>query len=306
MVNGFRVGRLELPAVLLHEPQKESVGVELSLSEKALHFSPELQQDTEKVVEVLRKGGRNISNGASFCFADVDIFQTNGRLRISAALGSSQYYYNLLHAAFDKEVREDAPELARRISSLVPAEQILDPSHIGMHPLSSGVGLTTVVRLADNRTVLTRRSEHVAIQPGRVHVAVAEGFSSRDVQKGETIDLRQVVLRSLKEELLKEGTQIEEGELDVHIFGLMVDLRLMWPGFLAEVRLPLTSEEIGSGEGFAPDKWERDKIWFPRLDLQSAVDELKDIDSWTGGGSLAVALSLIKEFGEERVNQAFS
>lgn len=302
---GTRIGNVLIPAVLLHEFREESVDVILRFGGKQLTFQEELLPIRDRIVEALKNLGHVVHNGPTFCYADVDVTEDAGQLRVEVELGKSEYFNNLFHLGLDEPLRSQDPQILESLTKLVEIDRILDPTLIGGYPLSSGVGVTTVARLVHGTTLLTRRSKSVAVQPGRIHVAAAEALSMRDLEEHKTVDLKGAILRSLYEEILREGTQLNADDIGVHVFGLSVDLRLMWPGFLAEISLPFTWEQIEAGQGFAPDKWERDKIWPVKLDPESCAKELRNISEWTGFGSLALVLSLIREYGEERVNQAF-
>lgn len=298
---GFRIGNLTMPSVLLNKRRETSVEVTMVRTDKELILPPEILNIRDETVKILKGKGRIVSDGESFCWASVHIHDDGNQVTIDVELGKSRYFNSLLSTVFDVDISGDDPDLKNRLSSIVDVDRLFTPEGIGMHPLSTGVGVCCVLITSDGFTVLTKRSEAVALQPGRLHPATAEGFSLRDLSEGREISLRNAIRRSLAEEL--NITELSGEEIFVH--GLAVDLNIMRPAILAEIRIPFTWEDIRPGQEHSPDKWEHEKVWPVRFSPNDCAQELGRIEQWTGG-SHALTLSLIREFGEEAVKDAFN
>lgn len=303
---GLVVGNLTIPAVLLHGRTDESVQMTLRMGTETLELSVELQEICDRIAAIHADQGQIITDGRSFFWSNIEVKETDDHVSIDIGLGGCRYYPTLLTVGLDEQMRKIDSSIGNGIRELVDVEEILKPEKIGSHPLRGGAGLTSIVRTSDSYTILTRRSDSVVVQPSRIHTAIAEGFSWRDLSEAKSLDLRKAVERSLTEELLSEGTELEDKRVGVHVLGFCVDLRIMRPGILIEVITPFSKKEIEEGQFFAHDKWEREKIWSVPFDPRSCAKELRRIDEWTGFGALALTLSLIKEFGEKEVITAFS
>lgn len=304
ITKGLVVGNLTIPAVLLHYRTDESVQMTLRMSKEPLELSAELQEICDKVAAIHADQGQIITDGRSFFWSKIQVEESD-RTSVDIKLGICRYYPTLLTVGLDEQMRRIDPSIGKRIRELVDVEEILRPEKIGGNPLRGGAGLTSIVRTSDDYTVLTRRSDSVVVQPSRIHTAIAEGFSWRDLSGANSLDLRMAVERSLTEELLPEGIQLEDKQIGVHVLGFCVDLRIMRPGILIEVSLPFSRKEVEEGQFHSHDKWERKEIWSVPFNPNSCAKELRRINEWTGFGALALTLSLMKEYGEDQVQRSF-
>lgn len=217
-------------------------------------------------------------------------------------VGNSWYQFNLLHAVFEDQIRADHPELAETLLRHVREEDLFDLGKLG-GPLSSGVGITTVVVLKDRQTVMAHRSKEVSVNADIDHPALAEGVNPEEGSGGE-IDLPAVAVRSAVEEL-----NLPVGREDLVFLGLAVDGRYWWPGIIAKVEVPLTWQEVKEISEEARDRWERDNVRFTPYTPQGIAEELQFATEpgrgVTGFGSMALLQAGIFDFGRSAMDAAF-
>ena len=256
-----------------------------------------ITQELERISEQILNKKKGAVNNATFNYRRAEVSQDRLRLEV----GLSQYRYNLLHAAFEPGMVESHPEFLGQMREQVRQEDLFDLDNLG-GPLSSGVGITTVVVLADNLTVMIRRSNKVSMNANLDHPALAEGVNPEEGLAGK-IDLPSVAIRSAKEEL---NLPIERK--DVLFLGMCVDGRYWWPGIIAKVKVPFTWQEVRDRSEGARDRWERDDIRFIPYTPEGIADELRHAmepgKGVTGFGSIALLQAGIVDFGKEVMEKA--
>ena len=214
----------------------------------------------------------------------------------------SRYQFNLLHAAFEDLVRKERPEIAEALLQFVSEDDLFDLNKLG-GPLSSGVGITTVVVLADQQTIMTHRSKEVSLNADLNHTALAEGVNPEE-GLGREIDLPSVAVRAAVEEL-----NLPVDREDLVFLGLAIDGRYWSPGIIAKVEIPLTWQEVKERSERARDRWERDNIRFIPYTPEGIAEELRYAlepgKGVTGFGAIALLESGIYDFGQEEMERAF-
>ncbi|HEX7456431.1 MAG TPA: hypothetical protein VF303_03115 [Candidatus Nanoarchaeia archaeon] len=221
---------------------------------------------------------------------------------LALEVGKSWYRYNLLHAAFEDRLREEHPEVFEVLLHHVRPEDLFNLKALG-GPLSSGVGITTVVVLAEGLTVMVHRSKGVSVNADMDHPALAEGVNPEAGVTGE-IDLPKVAIRSGLEEL-----GISTRQEDLVFLGLCADGRYWWPGLIARVEVSLTWNELRYRSESARDRWERSNIRFisytPKGIAQELAFAMEPGRGVTGFGSMALLEAGIADFGREEMEAAF-
>lgn len=257
-----------------------------------------IPQEVREVSERLLQIKKPRVNGHTFHYRSAKVTSDG----IDIEVGISRYGLNLLHAAFEAAIRREHPQFAEVLLRYVREEDLFDRSKLG-GPLSSGVGITTVVVLADRQTVMVHRSKEVSVNADIDHTALAEGVNPEEGETGE-IDLAAVAIRAGVEEL---ELPIHREDL-VHL-GLCVDGRYWWPGIISKVEVPLTWQEVKERSEKARDRWEMDDIRFIPYtpegiakELQFAVEPGRGV---TGFGSMALLQAGVFDFGRAAMDTAF-
>ena len=258
----------------------------------------DVHDDIRKVSEKLLEIKQPSVNNETFHYRRAKVSDDGIELEV----GRSRYQFNLLHAAFEDSIRLDHPELAEILLRHVREDDLFDLGKLG-GPLSSGVGITTVIVLKDRQTIMVHRSKEVSLNADTDHPALAEGVNPEEDVSGE-IDLSSVAIRSGVEEL---NLPIRREDL-VHL-GLCVDGRYWSPGNIAKVEVPLTWQEVKERSEKARDRWERDDIRFIPYTPQGIAKELQLANEpgrgVTGFGSMALLQAGIYDFGRSAVDAAF-
>lgn len=221
---------------------------------------------------------------------------------INIEVGRSRYQLNLLHAVFEDSIRRDHPEMVETLLRHVREEDLFNLGKLG-GPLSSGVGITTVVVLADRQTIMVHRSKEVSVNADIDHTALAEGVNPEEGKGGE-IDLSSVAIRGAVEEL-----NLPIRREDLVYLGLCIDGRYWWPGNITKVEVPLTWQEVKERSEKARDRWERDDIRFIPYTPSGIAQELRFAmepgRGVTGFGSMALLQAGVFDFGRAAMDVAF-
>ena len=237
-------------------------------------------------------------NGKTFHYRQANVTSDG----IELEEGCSRYQFNLLHTAFEERIRQEHPEIAETLLQYVREEDLFDYGKLG-GPLSSGVGIATVVVLADHLTIMVHRSKEVSVNADIDHPALGEGVNPDEGESGE-IDIAAVAIRAAVEEL-----NLPISGKDLIYLGLAVDGRYWWPGNLTKVEVPLTWEEIKERSEGATDRWERSDIRFIPYTPDGIAEELRYAmepgRGVTGFGSMALLQSGIYDFGRAAMDAAF-
>lgn len=219
-------------------------------------------------------------------------------------VGLSWYRYTLLHTAFEPRMLDQHPEFAKRLESYPSLKPLFGDDLVG--PLSSGVGITTVVVTSDERTVMVRRSkERVSVNADLDHPGSAEEVNFKEGASGD-INLADVALRGATEEL---GLPV--GKDDILFLGLCIDGRYLWPGVIARVKVPLTFEQVRLSSKEAEDWWERDgEVWALPYTPDGLARVLRQAANppgeggMTGFGAMALLAAGVVDFGQSKMLDA--
>lgn len=254
----------------------------------------EIRELSEQLLEIKKPR----VNGDTFHYRSAKITDE----MIDIEVGRSRYQFNLLHAVFEEEIRSRYPEMAEVLFRHVLEEDLFDLGKLG-GPMSSGVGITTVVVLADRKTVMVHRSNEVSVNADIDHTALAEGVNPEEGVSGE-IDLSAVAIRGGIEEL-----NLPINQEDLVYLGLCVDGRYWWPGIISKVEVPLTWQEVKERSDKARDRWERDDIRFIPYTPAGIAQELRFAmepgRGVTGFGSMALLQAGVFDFGRAAMDAAF-
>lgn len=171
---------------------------------------------------------------------------------------------------------------------------------------SNSFGINLSVITADQSIIIAQRSGLVGSRPGTYNISVNEAISrslDRSVE-GHAPDIYRCASRGLVEELgLSEPNEFRSSDIIFLSFG--VDTQYSQWGILGMVKVNKTANEIlewrNSG---VKDKWENDKLYFIKFDLDSVVRFVLSHGPWTPNGLTCLYHTLIHEFGHHKVERA--
>ena len=292
----YKVGSLVLPGSPLTElgmswrPDQVSCKV----VPESLGLPLEIEALSRQVLEIKRP----TSNDRVYHYRRAEVSADELRLEV----GYSSYQYTLLHSAFEPVMIEEHPEIQRTLLEHIRKEDLFDLGKLG-GPLSSGVGITTVVVTSDRQTVMVHRSPKVALNANLNHPAMAEGVNFNEGEDG-LIDLASVAIRSAVEEL-----NLPIKREDLLFLGLNVDGRYWWPGISARVRVPLTFSEVKELSANASDVWERSgelrSVLYTPEGIAEELRQAMDLEKgMTGFGAIALLHAGSVDFSHEAMERA--
>lgn len=141
-------------------------------------------------------------------------------------------------------------------------EDMMAVGRFNSSPYPKQVGCSLVVVGKDNRTILQRRSNRVAIVANMMHVAIAEGMKEADRDdQGQLTPVRtsqRAVYQELTDPAAPEEERVTIPDDQVQLLAIGISRQFLQPEFAAMWRSKdFTSEEIARMGKNPRGKWER-------------------------------------------------
>jgi hypothetical protein len=173
--------------------------------------------------------------------------------------------------------------------------------HQPLEPFSTSFGINITVLTSDDHVVLTRRSGIVGSRLGEHNISVNEGLTEF-IDRGKHHDAPNVydcAIRGAQEELGLELTQA-----DIRFLSFGVDTHYAQWGLLGMAKTRSTIEEIQQWRSRGvKDKWENEKLYPLKFDLEQIVEFVLTRSPWAPGGITCLYHTLVHEFGHAKVEK---
>lgn len=305
----FRFGPLRTPLYIIDgngESRYRPENVEISVLPEALELPTELMAIRNEIeARELRKkelNGRYFWNGLNYAVSSFAVSRTGltEESEVRIVFQPSDYYnFRVGLESLDRYV----PEYGKTVR-----QNFLEPFYWTkpVSCLSSSFGVNVVVITADNKLIVSTRSELVGSRPLELSVSANEGLSRGvDDAGGNPPNLYACAYRALKEEL-----GIRRDEVDgFSLLGFHIDLRLHQWGCHGVARLKsLTFDDVRGRFTRAPkDTFEHidiDGPDFSPLSVAEYVLNPKRSNLWTAGAPACFYYSLVFTYGLKNVEDS--
>lgn len=165
--------------------------------------------------------------------------------------------------------------------------------------IPNAMGMAFMVITSDNKIIFARRSEKRRLRPAEFDCSIVEGLKTTGVQqKGEQYDvnsenyLKNEITRAFREEIC-----IADGELDIYIYGLVLDKKYGQWNIVGTIKTKLSSKEISRLHSLRDDTYEDNQIEFISLTDINGEPSLLELEHWLrislGEGIWSMALTAI-------------
>jgi hypothetical protein len=175
-----------------------------------------------------------------------------------------------------------------------------DPTYLQSSPLANSFGIALAALTQDDKILLQKRSNQVALGSGKLTVATAEMMlRDRDMDKNGKPSPFITAQRCVKAEL---GVEITPEDVMFLLFGVRLDYGL--PQALGVLRLGMRSNELPTSYK-AIDKWEG--FNFPEEFSASALKKYllePHASLISDTAKLTIVLALVNEYGFEKVERS--
>jgi len=203
--------------------------------------------------------------------------------------------------SLDKPLFEDKEKPTTIRDKYIKTYNLSDPSYLQHSPLANSFGVTLATITEDNKIILQKRSQQVALGPGKLTVATAEMMlRDRDVDRNGKPSPFETARRCVKTEL---GVDVNLEDVNFLMFGVRLDYAL--PQALGILRLKMRSNELPTLHK-AIDQWEGYNFAeeFSVVNLKKyLLEPRKHLISDTA--KLSILLALINQYGFDQVERHF-
>lgn len=272
---------IQLLSEKIYEEMNESHEVVKTLYEfeKNSNFTTELKSEVSIPSSLLKLGEdiakEKIKNGMR-CFNAPNLSLT--RIEIPKnkiphfIFGISDYYATLgTHYALDKVL--NGKTIRKTYGDIDEMSTIIG---FNRSSYAKTVGTSTLVLTKDNKALFTQRSNKVAVEPGSVHVTIAEGSQHTDIDSRNRLNPVITFMRGVKEELQTGNNQIAIDSGNITILGIGISRKYLQPEFCLLAEVPQTAQEILKRiDTNAEDAWERQRMFAIDFTAESMLALLK-------------------------------
>ncbi|MEU8362666.1 hypothetical protein AB0C27_42280 [Nonomuraea sp. NPDC048882] len=302
----FRLGRMKSTLLIVEGDGGHPIAqqnVRLVIDNRMVEVPEEVREWREAIVEeqnqVEASGRQPMWNGSSYAVDYISVSRTPDAedSRVSIGLQWSNYFTFLAAQQLDRPMR-DGQTLRSRY---------LEGRHWSSVPpfISSSFGINVAAITADDQIIFSKRSGQVGTQPNVWNSSANEGLSRNlDSTGTESPDLYKVAERGLKEEL-----GIADGDCNLQLLGITLDVRLHHWGCIFSGRLKYTAEEWleKTSQGAAKDRYEHHSHELVEFTPESVLKQLmkiNDEDAWAPVVPALYYLTLVRHFGRPAVERA--
>lgn len=220
--------------------------------------------------------------------------------KIYLTFGPTDFYTCIAtNLSLDKPLFESKENPITIRDKYLKTQNLSDPAYLQHSPLANSFGVALATITEDNKILLQKRSQQVALGPGKLTVATAEMMlRNRDVDENGKPSPFETARRCVKTEL---GVNIEPEEVIFLMFGVRLDYAL--PQALGMLRLKMRSDELPTLHK-AVDQWEGYNFpeEFSLANLKKYLFESqKHLISDTA--KLTILLALINQYGFDKVER---
>lgn len=178
-------------------------------------------------------------------------------------------------------------------------EDMMAVGRFNSSPYPKQVGCSLVVVGKDNRTILQRRSNRVAIVANMMHVAIAEGMKETDRDdQGKLTPVRtakRAVYQELTDPAAPEHKRVTILDEAVQILAIGISRQFLQPEFAALWKSEdLTAQEIADMGRNSRGKWERVELVIADFTEQE-IGRLLRVSQFSPHASYALAMALATE-----------
>ncbi|WP_199441480.1 hypothetical protein [Umezawaea beigongshangensis] len=297
--NGFRLGPLTTGYVSLEGDGTRTIAedrVHVAVTPEDVELPPELREwrEQERARLDARNGGRTW-NGLRFAVADFAIGRhgESEDPELWLTLKHSEYVNFLATQQLDRAFADGTTPRSRYLAGRSPADV---PDF-----MSNSFGAHVAVITADDRLLLAKRGDAVAVQPGLWAASVSEGLARG--MDGEAPGPHALARRGLHEELALDA---DEYDLELLSVGVATTVH-QWVGLFTATLRTLTLQDLLDrlSRGSA-DPWENSAFEVVELTPEAVLSTLLREDRrerWISVVPPLLHFALVRRFGRAAVEQ---
>ena len=299
----FSIGILKYPIEFLTgHPEKESYrykDVKCELVDSNLKLPSDIERVRNKLISEYKTQitkTTDFVDNPTIRLEDWGITNTQEGVEMVLLFSYDTYFKAIItNFSLDKKVLRGKGELLS-----IREKYVENPTDFKKSVLGNHLGFTLNLVTRDNKVILTKRGEKVAVYPNLFNTAVSGIMSPDDIDENGIPNPFYSAKRETEEEI---GLQIDIRDIVFH--GLVIEYEHCKPELIGEIKLDKTLDEIFSLMSFVRDRYEYNEIIIKDFTPGELFPLLKD-EEWIPQAAVCLIFCLIKKYGLEEVEKAFS